>query len=248
MSAPDHADGVEAGMTLAPASDPNAALEALRTVGAQRFDPVRMRHLELLAARASVQPDGVRLLLHARLRHGIADLTKRFEFAKRDAAQALSRSVQDHPGFADEWQGLLDAGDFRTLRQSLAARRAGSGQAALRALTDLLTQHAHGNGAGSEQLGDKHPELKAIREFRTVWSKLSVDRQVSQALRQAPKNAGPINSHMLALRSLALMREISPDYLNRFISYTETLLCLDQAEQDKTPKPKKRTSVKAAKK
>jgi hypothetical protein len=50
---------------------------------------------------------------------------------------------------------------------------------------------------------------------------------VAQALDQAPKNAGPINSHMLVLRSLALMRDIAPDYLNRFMSYVDTLLCLD---------------------
>jgi hypothetical protein len=38
---------------------------------------------------------------------------------------------------------------------------------------------------------------------------------------------------MLVLRSLALMRDIAPDYLNRFMSYVDTLLCLDQHQQDK---------------
>jgi hypothetical protein len=75
--------------------------------------------------------------------------------------------------------------------------------------------------------------LKSIRYFRNTWSKLSVDRQVNKALDQAPKNAGPINSHMLVLRSLALMRELSPDYLNRFMSHVDTLLCLDQVDQAK---------------
>jgi hypothetical protein len=35
-------------------------------------------------------------------------------------------------------------------------------------------------------------------------------------------NAGPINSHMLVLRSLAMMQAISPDYLSRMISYVDT--------------------------
>ena len=61
------------------------------------------------------------------------------------------------------------------------------------------------------------------------WSRLSAEKQVVQALGQAPKNAGPINSHVVALRSLALMRDISPDYLNRFMCYADTLLCLDPA-------------------
>jgi hypothetical protein len=79
------------------------------------------------------------------------------------------------------------------------------------------------------------PELKSIRQFRNTWSKLSADKQVNQALDQAPKNAGPINSHMLVLRSLALMRDIAPDYLNHFVSYVDTLLCLDQQQGKQAP-------------
>ena len=41
-----------------------------------------------------------------------------------------------------------------------------------------------------------------------------------------PQNAGPINPHMLVLRALGLLREISPDYLNRFMVHLDTLLCL----------------------
>jgi hypothetical protein len=42
---------------------------------------------------------------------------------------------------------------------------------------------------------------------------------------------------MLVLRSLGIMRDVSPDYLNRFMNYVDTLLCLDQAGQAKV-KPK----------
>ncbi|MFZ2387771.1 MAG: DUF2894 domain-containing protein, partial [Polaromonas sp.] len=42
-------------------------------------------------------------------------------------------------------------------------------------------------------------------------------------------------SHMLVLRSLALMRKLSPDYLQRFLSHVDTLLWLDQANQKYTP-------------
>ena len=70
---------------------------------------------------------------------------------------------------------------------------------------------------------------------------------MAQALGQAPANAGPINSHMLVLRSLALMRDISPDYLNRFLSYADTLLCLDPGEKEKPAAAKKPPAAKAAK-
>lgn len=78
-------------------------------------------------------------------------------------------------------------------------------------------------------------ELKSVQYFRNTWSKLSVEKEVTLALEQAPKNAGPINSHGVALRSLALMRDTAPDYLNRFISYMDTLLSLEQA--GKAPPP-----------
>jgi hypothetical protein len=82
------------------------------------------------------------------------------------------------------------------------------------------------------------PELKSVRLFRSTWSRLSADKQLNAALDQAPKNAGPINSHMLVLRSLALMREISPDYLSRFISYVDTLVHLEQSVKSKAVIPK----------
>jgi hypothetical protein len=119
-------------------------------------------------------------------------------------------------------------------------------------LTDLvrqLAQHA------SESVGDKsdgniggHPELRAIRDFRSTWSTLSVNRQVAQAIKQGPENAGPLNSHFLVLRSLELMREISPDYLNRFMSYVDTLLWLDQADKKNKPAAKKPATTKNKKK
>ena len=66
-----------------------------------------------------------------------------------------------------------------------------------------------------------------IVQFRQQLGKISVQKQVTQAIAQAPQNAGPINSHMLVLRSLGLMRDLSPDYLHRFMGYVDTLLFLD---------------------
>jgi len=45
-----------------------------------------------------------------------------------------------------------------------------------------------------------------------------------------------------------LMRDISPDYLNRFISYADTLLCLDQGGKEKPVSAKKSPAARAAKK
>ena len=68
-----------------------------------------------------------------------------------------------------------------------------------------------------------------MQQFRKQLRKISVQKQVSHAIAQAPQNAGPINSHILVLRALGLMRELSPDYLQRFVAYVNTLMVLENA-------------------
>ncbi|WP_291916380.1 DUF2894 domain-containing protein [Limnohabitans sp.] len=88
------------------------------------------------------------------------------------------------------------------------------------------------NPSGQGRMDKPH-----IVAFRQQLGKISVQKQVTQAIAQAPQNAGPINSHMLVLRSLGLMRDLSPDYLNRFMGYVDTLLFLDAPQTVKaTPK------------
>lgn len=112
----------------------------------------------------------------------------------------------------------------------------------LHGLVQHLAQHipANGDNPVAEPPG-AHTELKSVRYSRGTWARLSADRQVTQALNQAPKNAGPINSHAVVLRSLALMRDIAPGYLNHFMTYVDTLLCLNDAE--KAPLPSTRTTA-----
>lgn len=95
-------------------------------------------------------------------------------------------------------------------------------------LVDHLAQHASDDSEGNRQ--NAPAELKSVRYFRNTWARLSVDQQVADALAQGPENAGPLNSHLLVLQSLKLMRDLSPDYLNRFMSYVDALLWLDQAD------------------
>jgi hypothetical protein len=73
--------------------------------------------------------------------------------------------------------------------------------------------------------------MKSLRRFRQTWAQLATDQQVSQALASGPDNAGPLNSHRLVIRTLALLRDLSPDYLRRFVSQVDVLLWLDQANQ-----------------
>lgn len=72
-----------------------------------------------------------------------------------------------------------------------------------------------------------YPEMEALDYFRQTWNTLSTERQFRQSLAQVPGNAGPLNSSSLVHRSLMLMRELSPGYLQQFLSYADALSRLE---------------------
>ena len=95
----------------------------------------------------------------------------------------------------------------------------------LTGLSDYRTTHTLAATAGSHAA---YPELEALEYFRQVWSKVRTQKQLRQSLEQVPGNAGPLNSSSLVHRSLSLMRELSPGYLQQFLSYVDTLSWMEQ--------------------
>ena len=121
-------------------------------------------------------------------------------------------------------------GQAQDLRRTGAQALPNNGLEALAELNHYIrhtTQQGHHHGP--------RPELKSVRGFREVWSKIAAIDHMDQAMVRGPENAGPLNPHMLVLRSLALMRQLSPDYLQRFLSHVDSLLWLDQDNQKHTP-------------
>jgi hypothetical protein len=220
-------------------------IDALRAMGADKFDPVRLHYLEVLAQRASAHEGAVKRILDATLAKALDAFKTRFELAQREARDAVEHIAPTCPQAVPELQRLLDAADFKAVAQRIATLKKTTPRASLGELARYMAQHtaqtAEGGFDGGAGQAGLRLESTTTSYFRNTWSKLSVDKQVTQALVQAPKNAGPINSHNLLLRSLALMRDISPDYLNRFTSYADTLLCLDQGGKGK-PAPAKKTA------
>lgn len=227
-------------------ADIEARLEALRAGGAERHDLAAMRFIEALAQRTAGQQGKLRTLLDARLRQAIDALEARHEALRAAALQALPDQSQRFPKAAPALQRLAESGDLKTLQREILRLQTLQGGPSLAAITRELEQEL-----ARSSIERPRPELKTLRNARGTWAKLSVDRQVAQALQQAPHNAGPINSHMLMLRSLEMMREISPDYLHRFISYADTLLRLEPGQQEKPErqdKPEKAQKAEKAKK
>lgn len=203
--------------------------------GEARFDPVRWRYIEALARRAQPLRGAAKRLVDGKLAAAQADYRRRYVKARSEARRTVDCLCAQYPQAADELQRLLADADFRALER-FAAMCAARPTPLAELMRDLAQHSASGGegGAWSAPVADggvaKLDELKAIRQFSKTWSELAVDRQLAQAIEQAPDNAGPLNSQRLVLRSLALLREISPDYLRRFMSYADALLWLEQAQ------------------
>lgn len=213
----------------APAVQPAAPdwaeqIAVLRAQGAAHLDAMRLHYVEVLAMRLPAQPAPVQQLLEARLAQAVQELKLRMS-----ASHSVSAVTPAAPAASLAPAVPHVVSQLSPLRALLAD---------LASATALTQGAAH---AGAPHAADNaRPELKSVRNFRKTWSRLSTDKQLKEALDQAPKNAGPINSHMLVLRSLALMRDISPDYLNRFMSYADALLLLQDSDKPEPPAPKPR--------
>ena len=135
-----------------------------------------------------------------------------------------------------QWQAKMQA---HQPPASLPVRPAPSPLAAL--LHDMA---APSNERPLNPSGAGRMDNTRVAQFRQQLGKIRVQKQVSLAIAHAPQNAGPINSHMLVLRSLGLMRDLSPDYLNRFMGYVESLLVMEDAGRGKAVGKKSATSSK----
>src|SRR5690606_6386578 len=60
-----------------------------------------------------------------------------------------------------------------------------------------------------------------LEDVRSLVARQRIERQARAALAQAPGNAGPLNSALLAHRALALMHAQSPSYLRHFLDYLD---------------------------
>ena len=254
MTTPDHSEGEGSegeGPAVERVLNAGAVLAALQQAGAGQWDPVRLRYLQALMQRSEAESGRVQELLEARLANAAAAFKARWDGALNEAQDAVHAAASTYPQAAADLQRLLASGDCEGLARHLPSLNMPPQPRALGELPQYIAQQSADVTAPHAEViaGLGQPrELKTSRVFRNTWSKLSVDRQVAQALDQAPKNAGPINSHMLVLRSLTLMRDISPDYLNRFTSYVDSLLALEQTQKGKAVSAPKAAAGDAAKK
>ena len=180
-------------------------LDAWRESGADRLDPVRFHFIDALERRAAGHGGEARRILDERLSRLIETYAEDLDSAASSVGDASRRAVS----------------------------RCEAASGPLAELVDYIANPARGNGhcstsGNAVERKLPYPELEALDYFRETWSRLSAERQLKRSLAQVPGNAGPLNSSNLVHRSLSLMRELSPGYLQQFLSYVDALSWLEQ--------------------
>jgi len=163
-------------------------------------------------------------------------------------AQALARRAAAHEGAA---RRLLEARLAELKAVSVAPPDTPSSDAAPSRRGTLAELAAHaarqkpapvlglasGPREGAPDKAAAH-DTRTVQFFKRTWSRLSADQRLAQSRATLPENAGPLNSHHLVHRSLTLMRELSPDYLERFVGYVDALQWLEQANEAAAQEPR----------
>ncbi|WP_423395084.1 DUF2894 domain-containing protein [Burkholderia sp. LMG 21824] len=187
----------------------------------------------------------VRAMLDAWREQG-ADRLDPVRFHRIDALERRAAALEG------DARALLDA-RLATLLEGFAevgaragepAAASGAADAPARgALAELVKRLARDAQADRRGLD---PEL--VDYFRSLWSKVRTEQQYRQSLDQVPRNAGPLNSNSLVHRSLATMRELSPAYLQQFLSYVDALAWLEDLAGGGAQPEKEAPRAKAVKK
>ncbi len=187
-------------------------LDALAAQGAATRAPLDWHFATVLAQRAQAETGAVQASLSERLAQALARVEAQLTRPAPAAVPASSPSPLAE---------LLEDMGAALLAPPAVATGAG--------------QSPRAASAAPRKAPSPRPELKSVGRMRKTLSRLKVRQQVSQALAQPPEHAGPINSQMLVLRSLALMQDISPEYLHRFMSHVDALMTLEDAQKLPTP-------------
>lgn len=234
-------------------------VEQLDRVGAGNYDPVRWQYLQALLRRSATHRPAVQQALEAKARQHLFDYSTDFRAAQSQAARQLASRVARQPEQAEALRTLYKQHAFKAilapecvseipqltplaeLQQALRNHSASPLRSiAEPTLDDVLRQQEQALIDHLDELAspDALPEqasatseLSALKDFRETWIKHNFHKLVSQIENNAPENPGPLNPQMLLVKTLTRMRDLSPEYLYRFVSYVDTLFWLEQSTE-----------------
>lgn len=156
--------------------------------------------------------------------------------------ETLQQGAKDHVGEArrileERLQRLIDAYASDLQQSSCHDSATTPGPPARGALGELVDELAARAAARRDERTTRpaaapssFPALPALDEFREIWSRVRTESQLRQSLEHVPTDAGPLNSGSLVHRSLTLMHELAPGYLQHFLAYVDALAGMEQLQ------------------
>lgn len=233
-----------------------ATLDAWGDSGADRLDPVRFRFLQAMARRTAALQGLARQQLEDKLDTHLRAYAQLLEAVEPDASTMDSVEASEPPSPPSSHRPSHPSSHAPSTSAEASPAASATSQSAPAALTQLLAYLTYPDAPDNDPTWDRdalglraaYPDVQMLEYFRGVWSRVSADRQVRQSQEQVHKNAGPLNSNQLVHRALSLMRELSPGYLQQFLSYTDALMWMEQIQAATAPAPKESTRSGAAKK
>ncbi|MEH6558312.1 MAG: DUF2894 domain-containing protein [Oceanicoccus sp.] len=240
-------------------------LQNLTESGASNFSPARFFYIQLMAAKTREASDSVRKIIEEKALEALQNYADDFARAKEQTSAVAQDILEQHPDLSHQLEQLMDAGKFAAIRQ-LNFRLLTDKASPLAVLNEQLNREKLAGecvdaplsfrDAMEEQqkrvlkkfdcipddaeIENNTAELKAFLNFREFKEKYDTDKLVDQIINERPADMGPLNPHMLLVRSIESMRNLSPHYLSRFITYIDALLRLEDAGK----KPAKRRGKK----
>lgn len=232
-----------------PPGDLEAEWLALQSAAGVRRDPVQFHFLSVLVRRAESASGALQVELRERALRAVREYWHRNgpvsdQSIDRTLSSASKQSKPPEPvsqAGLPAVNGVFKAGAAVSQLAPHMTERAEAPET-LAALVMRMSHHSDAPQCSRSEMDlavpaekaarpvDRGPdELRAMSQFRGEWSKLNVNRQLSQSMARAPGNAGPLNSDRLVVRALQAMRDASPAYLAQFMAYVDTLACLEQS-------------------
>ncbi|MCG8671159.1 MAG: DUF2894 domain-containing protein [Pseudomonadales bacterium] len=232
-------------------------LDELAESGKSRFDPLNFKYAKALLDKARAATPSVARKLETKAAKVLSTYQENLSSREPQAKQHQAYLAKHGVNVAEEGGAALSQFNYhelslkaQRLESRLERQKAVSSLSRLfsaveedpfeqqqLSFDDLLLDHERTTirnlvGESDEQQAHQSDnpfgDLKSHKLFKDSWVKIHAENLVSEAIEEAPKDAGPLNSHMLAIKSIEAMKNLSPEYLNRFVSFMDSLLWLEK--------------------
>jgi len=232
-----------------------ADLAALKALGGDHFDVVQFRFIESMTEKAGKRSEPVANIVANKAVAALTAYQSALERERQSVDTMIAEIGARHPAAVPELQALIDTHKFSAAKRLAAGLDRRTAKTPLAELLEGLesrlqtADETSPRGPMSANLREQENtliaadscetaappagELSSAQYFRELRQQRAAQDRVSRALQEAPEDSGPLNPQKLVIRSMLAMRDLSPGYLARFVSYVDTLFWLENTSTHK---------------